>query len=376
MTTALLASPSASLAARAEQNRQRAKGGRFFVLERAAWEDLWRVPTINRLNLLTAYLVLLAGTGADHRLSKWSAHACEHYAGMGKPRAQVAIRELIDTGLLARQPGGSPRHPHYRFPARPRGEDAIFLPVAMIAGVKGGGAGETPVLRRVRQTGDAMVLRLLVDLYGMVQLDRTHGVAIASLCLLDSLPVVSHCLARRGAHAVWLLRPGNTLHASGPWRDRHGSEAIPAPAGRHGEDPFETRLQGLRDMGALWFEPWVFDGIGFDAEPLLPVSPQAEASSGDDERRWQETARVCAQLLCEEPGSLVDAPDLPLVVLPAHHRMPRLFGVARLRVEADTPGRRSSWLQRKEALERGLRACRGLAAQLQESDFNQPLRLY
>lgn len=365
MTTAILESPPAPKATREEQNRQRSKGGKFFVLEREAWELLWTLPTINRLNLLTAYLVLLAGTGVDHALSKWSAHACEHYAGMGKPRAQVAIRELIDTGMLARVPGSRAAHPQYSFPPRSRGDDAIFLPMQMITGVEGGSCGETPMLRRVRETGDAMVLRLLIDLYGKVQLDRTHGVPIASLCLLDPLPMSSHRLARRGANALWALRLGCTLHAAESWREIYGQHA--AEYGT--DDPFEARLQTLRSMGAIWFEPWIFNGIGFDAEPLLPAPLMEE-----DREPWQQAMLPCARTLHGETD-LFDAPDVALVALPAHHRMPRLFCVARLRVEADTPGRRSSWLQRNEALERSFRTYRELDARLQAEDFGWPMRL-
>lgn len=366
MTTAILASPPVSKATREEQNRQRSKGGKFFVLERAAWELLWTLPTVNRLNLLTAYLVLLAGTGGDHALSKWSAHACEHYAGMGKPRAQVAIRELIDTGMIARVAGSSAAHPQYRFPQRARGEDDIFLPMQIITGVEGGSCGETPVLRRVRETGDAAMLRLLVDLYGRVQLDRTHGIPIASLCLLDPLPRSSHRLARRGANALWALRLGRSLHAADNWREIYGQAAA-----EHGsDDPFETRLQALKSMGALFFEPWIFNGIGFDAEPLLPAPLMQDAREP-----WQQAMLPCARALHGGDTDLFDAPDVALMVLPAHHRMPRLFSVARLRVEADTPGRRSSWLQRNEALEGSFRTYRALEARLQAEDFGWPMRL-
>src|SRR3546814_17498201 len=62
----------------------------------------WQVETGNRLNLVTAFIVLLAGTGSDHQLTKWSAKACEQHNGMGKPRAKVAIDELIQHGFVAR----------------------------------------------------------------------------------------------------------------------------------------------------------------------------------------------------------------------------------------------------------------------------------
>src|SRR3546814_19565879 len=53
----------------------------------------WQVETGNRLNLVTAFIVLLAGTGSDHQITKWSAKACEQHTGMGKPRAKVRSEE-------------------------------------------------------------------------------------------------------------------------------------------------------------------------------------------------------------------------------------------------------------------------------------------
>src|SRR3546814_9048293 len=66
--------------------RGKGRGGNFLAIDRSAWERLWQVETGNRLNLVTAFIVLLAGTGSDHQLTKWSAKACEQHTGMGKPR--------------------------------------------------------------------------------------------------------------------------------------------------------------------------------------------------------------------------------------------------------------------------------------------------
>lgn len=75
--------------------RGKGRGSNFFALGHEVKDQLWSMPTTNRLNLVIAYLVLLAGTGSDHRLTKWSAKACEEYTGLGKPRAKHAIGELV-----------------------------------------------------------------------------------------------------------------------------------------------------------------------------------------------------------------------------------------------------------------------------------------
>src|SRR3546814_15206202 len=53
--------------------RGKGRGGNFLAIDRSAWERLWQVETGNRLNLVTAFIVLLPGTGRDHQLPKWSA---------------------------------------------------------------------------------------------------------------------------------------------------------------------------------------------------------------------------------------------------------------------------------------------------------------
>src|SRR3546814_14477237 len=82
--------------------RGKGRGGNFLAIDRSAWERLWQVETGNRLNLVTAFIVLLAGTGSDTQLTKWSAKACEQHTGMGKPWAKVASDELNPHGCVAR----------------------------------------------------------------------------------------------------------------------------------------------------------------------------------------------------------------------------------------------------------------------------------
>src|SRR3546814_16477936 len=92
----------------------------------------WQVETGNRLNLVTAFIVLLAGTGSDHQLTKWSAKACEQHTGMGKPRAKVAIDELIQPGFVARTERSTKLYPQYRLQPLPIASAPNFLPVALV----------------------------------------------------------------------------------------------------------------------------------------------------------------------------------------------------------------------------------------------------
>src|SRR3546814_10914469 len=96
---------------------------------------------------------------------------------MGKPRAKVAIDELIQHGFVARTERSTKLYPQYRLQPIPLDSDPIFLPVALVTGIE----AEASMLRRVRETGDALLLRMLVDLYGLIQLDATCGVPISAL---------------------------------------------------------------------------------------------------------------------------------------------------------------------------------------------------
>src|SRR3546814_11186003 len=67
--------------------------------------------------------------------------------------------------------------PQYRMHPIPLDSDPVFLPVALVTGFE----AEASMLRRVRETGDALLLGMLVDLYGLIQLDATFGVPISAL---------------------------------------------------------------------------------------------------------------------------------------------------------------------------------------------------
>lgn len=346
---------------------ERKRGGRFFVLQREVWTKLWQVQTDNRLNLLTAFLVLLAGTGANHRLSKWSAHACEHYAGMGKPRARKAIDELLASGLIQRGPASSANFPQYVFVPVEQKAEPIFLPVPLITGL----ADEPPLLRRVRETGDALLLRLLIDLYGAVGIDRTMGLPLASLrqCFDGDKP--SRIVCPQGANAIWALRWGGTRNIS-------GALSAPHAATKNGKTKYDglwQRLDLLETLGAIWFEPWVFGGIENDAEPLYPLLPFQPRHRTPQTRDLHDAiADAVYAAMGDVPCTLHENKAAP-IMLPTHYRQPRLFGVLRLTVEADSPGRRFAYAQRMAAIADNTAAYEALFDELQAQRRDVPIRV-
>jgi len=350
------------------------RGSNFFVLDRQQWEKLWAIDTANRLNLVSAFLVLLAGTGADHRLTKWSAKACEEHAGMGKPRAKVAIDQLINAGLIELTEASTRMFPQYRFAAPDPEVDPIFLPTQLVTGF----GKEVSILRRIRQSGDAALLRMLVDLYGLIEVDAPFGVSLATLKHYHAVEGSSSASAppqkvtETGANAIWALSMGDTRQGTGNWRSWHTVE------GKNVEQPFWPRVNVLRQIGALRFEPWVFDSASDDAEPLFPVAiPGFETGEPKEEIEDLTTfVRAAANELIGEERQyfITQYAGRLLVTLPAHHAPPALRGVARLRVEADTPGRRLAYAKRMSAIEGWKAGYRQAITSFQQKNYGEPVR--
>jgi hypothetical protein len=267
---------------------------------------------------------------------------------MGKPRAKVAIDELIGHGFVARTDSATKLHPQYRLQPIPLDSDPIFLPVALVTGI----GTEASMLRRVRETGDALLLRMLVDLYGLVQLDATFGVPVSALSETAPKDYPARKVFEIGIHSIWALRlSGGSKSASGDWAVRHRAKS-------HSKDgaweDFWTRVGVLEKIGAIWYEPWIFDGAEVDAEPLFPVDFAAlyHRVEGDDVAQLTSTMLDAAANLSEERNNLLDRYSLDmLVTLAQHRRAPGIRGVARMRIEADTPGRRLSYYKRRTQIE-------------------------
>lgn len=350
-------------------NRGKGRGGRFFALSKGTWDGLWEIETSNRLNLITAFLVLLAGTGADHRLTKWSAKACEEYVGMGKPRAKRAIEELIAAGFVERTERSTAMRPQYLMPELPRDVEPIFLPVQLVTGL----SNEAPMLRRVRETGDALLLRMLIDIYALIEADLTYGVPIANLREAANEDIDARKVLEMGANSVWALVYGGRTMAAGEWTTRHyDSEGV---AGEEWS-VFWERIRKLRSMGALYFEPWVFESSNLDAEPLFPIAiPDRLNQLGEDPvTRITSQAYSTSVALAGERTWLIESHSADaLVPLALHQQQPALRGVARLKVEPDTPGHRRAYAKRMESIERYIAAFARVETGASEGRFDYPV---
>ncbi|HEX7848627.1 MAG TPA: hypothetical protein VF485_02730 [Sphingomonas sp.] len=356
-----------------QEKRVRGKGtgSLFFALGQDINERLWTAPTSNRMNFVACFLVLLAGTGSDHRLTKWSAKACEEHIGIGKPRAKLAIEELIACGLVKRTADSSRMMPQYELPELPREAEPTFLPVALVTGL----SGEASMLRRVRETGDVLTLRMLVDLYGLVDTDATFGVPLSNLLggRAEGNDTTAKKIATVGVHAVWAITEGTWRWANGDWMVRHKAKG-PKPY-----DEFWRRVDTLTQLGALWWEPWLFDCEDDGAEPIMPLDPAGyySLSEPDDEARLTRlTFDVASAIVGDDRTYLFDKYEARYFIpLNLHRQAPAYRTVARLRVEADTPGRRRAWAKRRRLVEDHLRGFTDLKADVDAGHLNKPMRL-
>lgn len=346
--------------------RGKGRGSLFFVLGREIWEELKAAKSANRLNLVLTFLTLLAGTGSDHRLTKWSAKACEDYLGIGRPRGRAAIDELIDCGLVSHTPASTKLAPQYLLPDIGDDENPIFLPLQVVTGFH----GEAPILRRVRETGDWLLLQMLIDLYSLVQLDATYGVPISHL-RQGAEDELGQKVSEMGVHAIWATSMGRSQGASGDWVQAHHEKGKKAPW-----ETFWARLKTLQNIGALWYEPWLFDGAAWDAEPLFPVdfSVHYTRQASDDVARLSQIVAEATSLLLEGREYLLESHNADLgVPLPLHQQPPALRGVAKLRVEPDTPGCRLAYAARKSSVERWTEAYAALVQDARAGRYDRPL---
>jgi len=345
-----------------KRKRGEGTGGRFFVLDRGQWETIWTVPTANRMNLALAYLVLLAGTGADHRMTKWSTNSISDHTGMRKDAARTAIGELLTAKLIERAPTWTATFPHHHITAgKAKAEteaEVIFLPVGLVTGLTG---TDTSMLCRMRETGDPLLLRLLIDLYGAVTTDAPFAVALPMLRTFHDKGQAAEKVLGVGAHAVWEIADVDMMQSLKLDRARYQAKGE--------KEGFWDRVKLLEKVGATWREPWICSNSTEDADPIFPFTPDAMV------RQW---AQVAAEKLVKGSDDqrqwLMDQRNGMLVVLPDHHQMPAIQMLTRMRIEADTPGRRGAYGERMRIVSHWIEQYDRLAKEAAKGQFSNPLR--
>src|SRR5215204_5375835 len=130
-----------------------AQGG-FFAVGRQTVISACKVG----VNAEAVFLVLARGSGGDNITTGWSAQAGSKYLGIRWKTASSAITQLERAKIITRDKASSTTRPRYTLSKK---GGLIWLPNSLVDGV----GGEIPPITKMRQTQDAMALRLLVELY-------------------------------------------------------------------------------------------------------------------------------------------------------------------------------------------------------------------
>lgn len=384
-------------------------GGHFFAVDRRAWHQACRLG----LNPAVAYLVINRGTAGDNETSAWSTNAIETHTGISRGRSKQALAALIDAGLLSVKRSGT--YPLYRVvpwrelmklapdevhvlshivfggttvpktssssqwgSRRPfnvaltlekkglvRGEgDQIFskifdydlerewvwLPNALVTGA----AAEVPPLELLRQSGELLALRLLIDLYADHDLPE-HG-GINRFAISQSFQRTR--VGQQGPFVVWGFSPDEfETHGFVPFVQSFMTnqfEQIAAGRSRDtGWPKFWHALDVLTRLGLVEFVPHIFEGSDSSSEI---VHVYAMDNGEEEERALAAAAYVAAESLLTT-GQVEKTRENDLWLVPALSPQLdniQLFGIARLRYRPRTRAT-AAWLARRGDIENLIR---------------------
>lgn len=371
-----------------------ARGG-FFVIESESFHAACAIG----LRPAVALLVLARFTGRGGTVTRASANAIEQRTGIGRKAAREAIDALTAHGIIRRE--GSATKPRYiivRTVDRPdprgslteaqrsviarclRGEkltkrdaavatnlaargfvkrtpsggfeeiprdDAtpVWLPNELVDGVNG---NPSPV-ELVRQTGDAMALRLLVDLYEWHRLDEWCGVDPRTLRERYEEQF------RHAVGAVFVI--ASTPETLSAWMEKPITKPHVATIdGKADARAFWPRLDVLQRCGLVRFVPHVIDGDGAVVYPCSSESAGGNRKGEAAETRIGEAAFRAAERLLDpgtaEHNEFIDVftdhadgavNDGVAFIVPRHMEKASVIGIARLTFRPKTRAT-ATWL--------------------------------
>lgn len=325
---------------------QRASSGSFFAIDKRNWSRVCD----EGINAAAAYLTLGCGTGGDNRTTAWSINAVRNYSGMSLSRAQAAVQRLMAARLVKLKKGGT--RPVYDIvPWQPKTggkaatkPDHVWLPNQIVTSA----CGEVPPVELLRQTRDAMTLRLFVDLYHEQNLREDGGVSRAFLWQRHD----RYEVGRQGPMTVWGFDSGSTwVRRAGPiephYRDmtaeelKDRSEADKRDGKKWTAHDAFRRIETLESLGLLDWIPHLFEGDDDDAEP---IHPYGKGRSDTVEDRLGATANAAGRaMLTERQREWADDKGLWLAPVPHHFRNVQMIGIARMRYRPKTKMTAAWW---------------------------------
>jgi len=230
----------------------------FFAVDRRVFIEACDLG----LNQACALLVIACGTGKNNRSSKWSAEAVKNYAGMRWTTAKKAIDDLLGNGNLELSSESKAR-PKYMLPVI---EQPIWVPNSLIVGA----ADENTMLSRVRETGDPMTLRLLIELYSAQNLLEDGGISTSVIYMAHERKKIGEVLE----YVIWSF-PDRQLYAVmrsdvvAPHARKDLTDEELEQGKGVGVD-FFSRLASLEKIGAFKWIDYLYDSPS--GEPLFPLA--------------------------------------------------------------------------------------------------------
>ncbi|MDG1904614.1 MAG: hypothetical protein P8I38_03215 [Arenicella sp.] len=261
-----------------------------------------------------AYLVIARGTGRSNTVSAWSNNAVENYTGLARSRAKAAVERLVEAGLLEKLKGGS--RPQYQL-MESRTEkliedDVYWLPNGLITGV----AGETPPIEQLKETGDKMLVELLLDLYGEQNLIEDGGLQPTIYKNLHDKKVITE----RAQFNIWGFDMPKYSETT------HGIELVEKHRDSEGAfEPFFDRIKTLHTMGLLEKTTHLMESVS--GEPIVELNTQLD-----------DSARQACEALIGEDNQMIHRLENHDYVLPVerHYKNADLVTTYRTRYKPRT----------------------------------------
>jgi hypothetical protein len=349
--------------------------GEFFMVDRRVW-----IKACERgLNQAVAYLVLARGTARDNCTTSWSIDAIERYTGISRRRAKEAVSDLKAAGLIDQLEAGT--RPRYRLrkaealgaslsdaeraaiqkPATTRkrlSSDELHLAhkvhmkgLAILEGgryrlkpqavaepewiwlpnqIVTGAAKEVPPLELIRQTRDALLLRLFVELYSVQDLVSDGGIPRSFMYR----KYTREKAGQQGECTVWAFALDNEHVWETDLSRCHYQNNL--PQGQRAKCWFD-RTGTLDRLGLLEWVPHLYEGDDKTAELIHPCGMSGTTSL--DDRLGRAAYRAGTAMITEGQLERItnSFPGEPWFVPVRHHiNQVQMIGIARLRYRPRT----------------------------------------
>lgn len=299
---------------------------RFFRVDLRQW------PAVCDLGLHAAlvYLGLSAGRIGKTPNTQWGALALSTRLGLPCARVRDALRHLERAGLVL---------PVSALMRRVVESDAPEYAWRPQSAVLGAGEERTP-LQLLRETGDALLVRLFVELYGRHELPDDNGLSLRTLSRTYSKQVIC---ARAPWTVIAYTEPGNLTTHLGAGDPLIGPHL--RPAAKRGQKPvwddWWTRCNHLLRLGLLQQVPRLMETDDPDAAQACSLwPPHYGPHDVAAEVRVGRAAQEAAHALMDDEawGRLMNGAEHTtiLVAVPTHMQHATLLTGFRLRYRPQT----------------------------------------